>query len=72
MRQEIIGDELDLISGGAFNFYQKDGSDLVYIDGIGTYYCSKEAGNWIASNAVKCNDMELLVKQAIDDGLFWK
>lgn len=71
MRYEIV-DDLDMISGGAFNFYQRDGQDFVYIDGIGTYYCSKEVGNWIASNITKCNDIELLVKQAVNDGLFWK
>ena len=71
-RQKIKDNDLDYISGGAFNFYQKDGKNLVYIDGIGTYYCDATAADWITSNIIKNKNIQSLLDQAIEKKLFWK
>lgn len=71
-REKLDEHELDTVSGGAFNFYTKDGANMVYVDGIGTYNCNDEASAWIVSEMSRGANVEDLVNQSIKKGLFWK
>jgi len=71
-RVKLDDQVLENVSGGAFNFYNKDGKAMCYIDGVGTYYCSAEASSWIISQITGSESPASIVAGAVDKGLLWK
>ncbi|MBQ1311518.1 MAG: hypothetical protein IIY55_06685 [Blautia sp.] len=64
--------ELDLVSGGAFNFYSRDGQSQCYVDGVGTFNCSDTAATWIVSQMTAGVSPADIADQAMANGYFWK
>lgn len=69
-RQLINENELDNITGGSFNFYNRDGLSLVYIDGFGTYYASSDTQNLIVQKLKEGESVGNIVNDMISQGLF--
>ncbi len=72
-RMALNDDQLDQVTGGAFNFYSRDGQKQVYVDGIGTFNCSDSASAWIISQVTSGNASPAsVVEEAVAQGLLWK
>ena len=72
-RMQLNDDQLEQVTGGAFNFYSRDGQKLVYVDGIGTFYCNDSASSWIISQMTSDNVApDAIVEKALKEGLIWK
>lgn len=73
-RVQLNDDQLDMVTGGAFNFYAgKDGQKQVYVDGVGTFNCSDAASAWIISQITSGNNSPAaVVEEAVAQGLLWK
>ena len=73
-RMQLNDDQLDMVTGGAFNFYAgKDGQKQVYVDGVGTFNCNDSASAWIISQITSPNaSEEAIVKEALEKGMLWK
>ncbi len=73
-RMQLNDDQLDMVTGGAFNFYAgKDGQKQVYVDGVGTFNCNDSASAWIVSQITSGNTSpESVVAEAVEKGLLWK
>ena len=71
-RMQLDENFLDLVNGGAFNFYDRDGQSACYVDGIGTFYCNDRAGAWIVEQMSKPNaSISAIADEAVARGLFW-
>lgn len=68
--------EMEKVIGGAFNFYTNSkGQEKCVVDGVGTYYVSSNAFDWIVSRTAGegGNDpASMIVDEAIAAGYFWE
>ena len=62
-RIELNEQELESVIGGAFHYFQKNGYNLCYVDGIGTFFASANAFTQIAAHA---SDTSLTSQQIVD------
>lgn len=72
MKKEIDESYLNDVSGGGFNFYTRQGENLVYINGIGTFYYKEGTPERIIEMSMENKDINDIVNQAIANGLIWK
>ncbi|MBE5807523.1 MAG: hypothetical protein E7317_04190 [Clostridiales bacterium] len=71
-RVRISEQDMQNVTGGAFNFYSKGDTEMCYIDGLGTYYCSPEASAWAVSRITKGMSPADVIAEAVQEGMFWK
>ena len=72
-REQLTDNQLESVTGGAFNFYSRDGQLQCYVDGVGTFNCNEKASNWIVSEMSRTGAaLEQVVASAVEQGLFWK
>lgn len=71
-RVEMNDAALDMVTGGAFNFYSRDGQSLCYVDGVGTFNCDSNATSWIVSKMTAPGaDPSAIAQEAIAQGMLW-
>lgn len=71
-RIQMNEDTLDLVNGGAFNFYDLEGQGACYVDGVGTFYCNDKAATWIVEQMSKPGaSASAIADEAVARGLFW-
>ena len=73
---ELNEDDLDNVSGGAWNYYDTDGNgsaDTVTIDGIGTYKCNGSTKNNVIMLIVRNPGLSNaeIVSLALEKGYIW-
>ncbi len=72
-RVQLNDNQLEQVSGGAFNFYKKDDQNQCYVDGMGTFNCSADASNWVLQRmATTGAPVSTVIAEAVEKGLFWK
>ena len=72
-RVELKDADIEKVVGGAFNFYTKGDNEKCYVDGLGTYYVSDGAFEWVVNRTAGSDvSSAQVVKEAISLGYFWK
>ena len=49
--EKLTDDALDAVSGGAFNYFSRNGVNYCYVDNIGSFYAAADAFGYIAAYA---------------------
>ena len=61
--EKLTDDALDAVSGGAFNYFSRNGVNYCYVDDIGSFYASADAFGKVAAYS---SDITKTAQEVVD------